>query len=339
MKKIALYHGTDVPPSGFNIDSDYDGDGGNTWSGELPYGYLFLTTDKREASSYGRYVIPCELEDYSSISFVVDTDNPSRAFDMDYGIDLFKPAEYHDYWGKFLNSGKRVLVIEGYDKKTVITDWENVIPRIDLAESCNNVDVNERRKRKKRKGKLGNRLVTRAANYAIKKALKKKKKRKAKKLRKNKNRKVGINADNNTDKVKKLPRFSKIINEQSRTVNEATATEINNYEHEGYFWDVTNCYQMAQRMVDYVENNAFTQKLGKFCDDYNMTIGSQTKKTLSTDHNMDYVELRLEYDIRSNAGGLSGDVVAPNAHMYFKKKYQPRVEISSGQLVVTLFLD
>src|SRR5574343_254708 len=39
----------------------------------------------------------------------------------------------YDFWGKFEDSMKSVLVIKGTDKMTLITDIHNVIPRTDLA--------------------------------------------------------------------------------------------------------------------------------------------------------------------------------------------------------------
>jgi hypothetical protein len=132
--KLFLYHGTSVEPSKFNLRSDYNWEDSNTWSGDLPEGYLFLTTDIKEAKAYGKYVIPCELKYYSHIFFNVNSNNPSKVFDMDYGIDLYAPKKYYNFWQKFEESGKSSLIIKGLNKKwTVITDIDNVIPRIDLA--------------------------------------------------------------------------------------------------------------------------------------------------------------------------------------------------------------
>lgn len=132
--KIFLYHGTKIHPNDFTLRDDYEWEDSNGWSGDLPEGYLFLSTDIIEASSYGKYIIPCELKKYDNKSFSVNSDNPSKIFDQDYGIDLFKPEKYFGFWEKFENSMKRVLIIKGYNKKwTVITDIDNVIPRTDLA--------------------------------------------------------------------------------------------------------------------------------------------------------------------------------------------------------------
>lgn len=132
--KMFLYHGTSIHPSIFTIRDDYDFEDSNGWSGDLPEGYLFLTTSIEEAVSYGQYVIPCELESYDHIDFRVYTDNPSRAFDMDYGIDLYKPDEYVGFWDSYEESGKTSLIIKGNNNKwTVITPTFNIIPRTDLA--------------------------------------------------------------------------------------------------------------------------------------------------------------------------------------------------------------
>jgi hypothetical protein len=127
------YHGTSISPEKFTLRDDYDFEDSNVWSGELPEGYLFLTTSLGEAKSYGKYIIPCELTHTDSLTFTVDTDNPSRFFDMDYGIDLYKHDKHYGLWDKFLNSLKRVLEIKGNHKSTLITDIENIIPRTDLA--------------------------------------------------------------------------------------------------------------------------------------------------------------------------------------------------------------
>jgi|TARA_R110000851_G_scaffold85152_3_gene185336 hypothetical protein len=132
--KMFLYHGTSVSPSEFTLRDDYNFEDSNAWSGDLPEGYLFLTTDINEAVAYGQYVIPCELRKNDHVSFDVNSNNPSKAFDMDYGIDLEMPEKYHNLWGKFEDSMKNSLIIKGYNNKwTIITDINNVIPRTDLA--------------------------------------------------------------------------------------------------------------------------------------------------------------------------------------------------------------
>ena len=131
--KMFLYHGTNKLPKDFILRHDYEWQDSNTWSGDLPEGYLFLTTSIKEAQAYGMYIIPCELKKYSHISFKVDSDNPSRVFDMDYGIDLYIPDKYFNFWKKFEESGKSSLIIKGNNKWTIITDIDNIIPRTDLA--------------------------------------------------------------------------------------------------------------------------------------------------------------------------------------------------------------
>lgn len=131
--KSFLYHGTKVSPDIFVLRDDYDGEDSNVWSGDLPEGYLFLTSSLEEARAYGRFIIPCELKDYDNITFKTYADSPSQVFDKDYGIDLFKNDEEYRFWEKFEESGKSVLIIQGKNKMTVITGVSNVIPRTDLA--------------------------------------------------------------------------------------------------------------------------------------------------------------------------------------------------------------
>ena len=131
--KQYYFHGTSKTPNNFELRDDYDFEDSHDWSGELPYGYIFLTTDLNEAKSYGKYVIPFELKRHDKLIFRVYNDNPSRAFDMDYGIDLFKPDVQVNFWEKFEDSMKSVLVIKGNRKSTIITGIDNVIPRIDIA--------------------------------------------------------------------------------------------------------------------------------------------------------------------------------------------------------------
>lgn len=131
--KSFLYHGTKVSPDSFVLRDDYDGEDSNVWSGDLPEGYLFLTSSLEEARAYGRFIIPCELKDYDNITFKTYADSPSQVFDKDYGIDLFKNDEEYRFWEKFEESGKSVLIIQGKNKMTVITGVSNVIPRTDLA--------------------------------------------------------------------------------------------------------------------------------------------------------------------------------------------------------------
>lgn len=131
--KIFLYHGTKIPPDNFNLKDEYNFEDSNTWSGDLPDGCLFLTTDITEAKAYGKYVIPCELKAYDNITFKVNSDSPSVIFDRDYGVDLYRNDKYFGFWEKFDKSGKTNLIIKGTNRSTIITYVENVIPRTDLA--------------------------------------------------------------------------------------------------------------------------------------------------------------------------------------------------------------
>jgi hypothetical protein len=134
-----LFHGTDVNPNNFQLRDDYENEDGNDWSGELPEGYLFLTTNLDEALGYGQYIILCELKRYNKLTIDVNKhdysfgDNPSRFFDMDYGIDLYMPDKYINIWDKFENSRRDVLEIKGNNKSTIITNINNIIPRTDLS--------------------------------------------------------------------------------------------------------------------------------------------------------------------------------------------------------------
>ena len=126
--KIFLYHGTKIHPKKFVLKDDYEGEDSNMWMFDLPEGYLFLSTDIKEANCYGQYIIPCELERYDHTFFKINADNPSQVFDKDYeGYTNF------GMWDKFQNSGKSSLIIKGNTKYTVITYDVNVIPRTDLA--------------------------------------------------------------------------------------------------------------------------------------------------------------------------------------------------------------
>jgi len=96
--KRFFYHGTQISPKDFVLRDDYEGEDGNTWNGDLPEGYLFLTTSLDEAKAYGRYIIPCELKNISSKSFKTNADNPSQIFDRDYGIDLYRNDKQYSFW-------------------------------------------------------------------------------------------------------------------------------------------------------------------------------------------------------------------------------------------------
>ena len=137
--KVFLFHGTNISPEYFNLRDDYDWEDSNTWSGDLPEGHLFLTTDIKEASAYGKFVIPCELKYFDALIFKINKDNPSQVFDEDYGISLYAPDEYFRFWQKFEESGKSSLQIKGITKSTIITYIENVIPRVELAKEFYNM--------------------------------------------------------------------------------------------------------------------------------------------------------------------------------------------------------
>lgn len=47
--------------------------------------------------------------------------------------DLYMNDEHFGFWEKFEDSMKSVLIIKGTKRMTIITDIDNVIPRIDLA--------------------------------------------------------------------------------------------------------------------------------------------------------------------------------------------------------------
>lgn len=147
--KQFLYHGTDVNPSKFRLTDEYAGEDSDAWGADLPEGYLFLTTDIKEASAYGRFIIPCELEKYDHIFFKVNSDAPSQVFDDDYGISIISQTgvKYNQFgmWSHFEESGKNSLIIKGTGRWTVITGIDNIIPRTDLAEEFYGIDesVNE----------------------------------------------------------------------------------------------------------------------------------------------------------------------------------------------------
>lgn len=131
--KTFLYHGTSIKPDKFTLRDDYEWEDSNDWSGDLPYDHLFLTTDINEAVAYGMYIIPCELKINDCLNFKVNDSAPSRVFDKDYGIDLFKLDEPFNFWDKYEDSGKSCLIINGIGKSTIISHINNIIPRTDLA--------------------------------------------------------------------------------------------------------------------------------------------------------------------------------------------------------------
>jgi len=148
--KFFLYHGTNVSPDKFQLRDDYNGEDSNTWSGDFPEGYLFLTTSLNEAKAYGKYILPCELKMYDHLSFTVNSDNPSIVFDDDFGISVinnYLKVNEFGFWEKFEKSGKSSLIIRGTKSWTFITDIGNVIPRTDLAIEFYNVGGKNKTKR------------------------------------------------------------------------------------------------------------------------------------------------------------------------------------------------
>jgi hypothetical protein len=132
--KQFLYHGTNVNPKNFELIDDWDGNNGNTYMADLPEGYLFLTNDIKEARAYGRYIIPCEFKYNDKLTIKVDSNAPSQVFDDDF-------SGYGKYglYSKFINGGKSILEVKGYNKSTFITDIYNVIPRVDLSMEFYNI--------------------------------------------------------------------------------------------------------------------------------------------------------------------------------------------------------
>lgn len=131
--KTFLYHGTSTKPEDFELKDEWDGDSGNVYEVDLPEGYLFLTNDIREAIAYGRYIIPCELKYYDTLTVKVNSDAPSREFDDD-----FMGFGKYGMWTKFMNSGEAALEIRGNKKSTFVTSIDNVIARTDLAKQYYN---------------------------------------------------------------------------------------------------------------------------------------------------------------------------------------------------------
>jgi hypothetical protein len=117
-----LFYGTTSDFTGFDKDFErsefvYDFD--------LPDGFVFLTDDPKEARMYpgfettGKMVVPMYIKrNYGILTFKVNTNAPSRAFDDDYagygGLGM---------WDKFVNGDhdKWVLEIKGTNKSTFVT--------------------------------------------------------------------------------------------------------------------------------------------------------------------------------------------------------------------------
>lgn len=134
-----LYHGTSVEPSKFHLDPDLDWediDNGNVWDIEMPSGYIFLTNDIREASSYGKYVIPFELNTENILTIKVYSESPSREFDDDYNYG----SEFK-IWDNFMDSGYPILEVSGFHKSTFVVpiDYDIINPRLDIAKEFYNI--------------------------------------------------------------------------------------------------------------------------------------------------------------------------------------------------------
>jgi hypothetical protein len=123
-----LYHATKISPEKFKLRGAYDWEDSNAWLDELPEGYVFLTTDVKEASAYGKWIIPCELKKTDHLFFKVNSPSPSRVFDDDFNGRLNL-----NMWDQFEDSNKTNLIIKGSGRWTIISPYNNVNPRIDLA--------------------------------------------------------------------------------------------------------------------------------------------------------------------------------------------------------------
>jgi hypothetical protein len=130
--KQVLWHGTNKDIKEFKIDLDYDYEneiGNGAYDFDLPYGYMFLTSDFKEASAYGRYVIPCVLDAKKIVVFKIESNAPSQEFDADW-------MSSNKMLSKFQNSSGDALEIRGYNKSTFITYPEYVNPLLDLAKKA-----------------------------------------------------------------------------------------------------------------------------------------------------------------------------------------------------------
>jgi len=124
--KNLVFHGTDKLPSKFEFDEDYDYENaGGEYDFDLPYGVVFLTSDFKEAATYGRYVIPCYIKSMDVKVYKVKSNAPSQVFDDDYqrGGKMFSGFEGHE-----------VLEVRGIGKSTYITYPELVMAKTDIAE-------------------------------------------------------------------------------------------------------------------------------------------------------------------------------------------------------------
>ena len=128
-----LFHGTNVHPSEFELDEDYDASiekgNDNVFDCDIPPGVLFLTNNIREAKYYGKYIIPCEVKVNEIKIFKIDTDNPSCAFDDDF-------MGYGGYgmYSTMMNEAYDMIEIRGRNKSTFVAHLNVIVPRTDLAQ-------------------------------------------------------------------------------------------------------------------------------------------------------------------------------------------------------------
>ena len=127
-----LYHGTNVHPSEFELDEDYDTSeetgNGHTFEVDLPDGIIFLTNDIKSAKYYGKYVIPCEVMIDDMKVYKIDTDNPSVAWDDDY-----MGYGEHGMYSYMMNEACDMVEVRGRNKSTFIAFLNVIVPRTDLA--------------------------------------------------------------------------------------------------------------------------------------------------------------------------------------------------------------
>ena len=83
-----LYHGTDDKPNDFILDDDFYNT--DKYYDCMPYGHVFLSNNISESSSYGKYIIPCELQHYDHIIFDVDSNSFTK---FASSFILFLPAK------------------------------------------------------------------------------------------------------------------------------------------------------------------------------------------------------------------------------------------------------
>lgn len=130
-----LFHGTNQSPWNFEIKDDFSRENGREDKKHFPENYFFLTPDINTAERYGRYIIPFTIDNYES-NLTFHTKKPAyHAFADDYSGDIKKwaPNEYVGYWEKFIESGKKHLIIKDNSTSIVITHINNMRDRSYLA--------------------------------------------------------------------------------------------------------------------------------------------------------------------------------------------------------------